>query len=452
VNPISRRTVLGGIGAGLALPWLEGMAKAGGPSAATEAAAPISPGAAPLRLLFVYVPNGVNLDLWTPAAEGPDFALPPTLAPLSKLRSEILVLSGLALDGARPYADGAGDHARASASFLTGAHPAKTDGAGLRAGVSVDQAAAAAIGNRTRFRSLEVGCEGGAQAGSCDSGYACAYSANLSWRTPETPATKEVDPRLVYERLFGEADESGLGESAKARAARRKSLLDCAGEDARSLRTKLGADDRRKLDEYLHGIREIERRLERAETAAPPAERIARPTGVPADYGEHAHLLSDLVAAAFQADVTRIATFSLADEGSNRSYAKIGIPEGHHDLSHHGSDTGKLAKVGAIDRFHVEILARLLEKLAAMREGEHSVLDSSMVVFGSGISDGNRHNHDDLPILLAGRGGGSIAPGRHVRYPRDTPLCTLYLALLDRLGVDVPTFGDATGKLQGLSS
>src|SRR5260221_7507235 len=382
-------------------------------------------------MLFVYVPNGVNLDLWTPKAEGADSELPPTLAPLEKLRSEFLVLSGLALDGARAHADGGGHRARASASFLTGAHPAKTDGAGLRAGVSVDQVAAAAIGNRTRFRSLEVGCEGGAQAGSCDSGYACAYSANLSWRTPETPATKEVDPRLVFERLFGEADESGLGESSADRNQRRKSLLDGAGEDARSLRAKLGADDRRKLAEYLHGIRQTERRPERTEKA-PVGPRVVRPTAIPADYGEHAHLLSDLVASAFQADLTRVATFSLADEGSNRSYAKIGIPEGHHDLSHHGSDAGKLAKVGAIDLFHVEILARLLEKLAAMREGDHSVLDSALVVFGSGIGDGNRHNHDDLPILLAGRGGGSIAPRRHVRDPQDTPLCNLYLSLLDR--------------------
>ena len=440
MRPISRRSVLGGIGAGIALPWLEGPARAFERDAA-----------APLRMLFVYVPNGVNLELWTPAAEGPAFELTPTLAPLEKLRSEILVLSGLALDGARPHADGAGDHARASAAFLTGAHPAKTDGAGLRAGVSVDQAAAAAIGNRTRFRSLEVGCEGGPQAGSCDSGYACAYTANLSWRTPETPAAKETDPRLVYERLFGEGDEAGLGESATARTARRRSLLDYAGEDARSLRSRLGADDRRKLDEYLHGLREIERRLERPEGgASPPESSMSRPSGAGADYVEHAHLLADLVAAAFQADLTRIATFSLGDEGSNRSYPNLSIPEGHHDLSHHGSEAQKLSKVGQIDRFHVEILARLLEKLAATPEKDGSVLDHSMVVFGGGISDGNRHNHDDLPILLAGRGGGSIAPGRHVRYPRDTPLCNLYLSLLDRMGVELPAFGDATGRLQGL--
>jgi hypothetical protein len=439
MRPISRRTLLGGIGAGIALPWLEDVTWA-------------SETAAPLRLLFVYVPNGVNLELWTPSAEGPGFELTPTLQPLEKLRSEILVLSGLALDGARPHADGGGDHARASAAFLTGAHPAKTDGAGLRAGVSVDQAAAAALGNRTRFRSLEVGCEGGPQAGSCDSGYSCAYTANLSWRTPETPAPKETDPRLVYERLFGEGDEAGLGESAKARAARRQSLLDYAGEDARSLRSKLGADDRRKLDEYLHGLREIERRLERTDDSIPAEQRVAQPAAAPRNYPEHAHLLADLVAAAFQADLTRIATFSLGDEGSNRSYPNLSIPEGHHDLSHHGSDTGKLAKVGQIDKFHVEILARLLAKLAAMPEKDGSVLDHSIVVFGGGISDGNRHNHDDLPILVAGRGGGSLAPGRHVRYPRDTPLCNLYLSLLDRMGVELPAFGDATGRLQGLGA
>jgi hypothetical protein len=439
LRPISRRTVLRGIGAGLALPWLE---------------FPKLPRAAPLRMLFVYTPNGVNLAEWTPRAEGAAFELTPTLASLAPVRSEILVVSGLTLDGARPHGDGGGDHARASAAFLTGAHAAKTDGAGLRAGISVDQAAAAAIGNRTRFRSLEVGCEGGQQAGSCDSGYACAYQSNLSWRTPETPAAKEVDPRLVFERLFGEADDAGFGETKAERARRRKSLLDFAREDAASLRAVLGADDRRKLDEYLHGIREIERRLERAESdvAAPAAAGLALPAAIPGDYRAHADLLTDLIAAAFQADLTRVATFSLGDEGSNRSYRSIGIPEGHHELSHHGSDTAKLAKIAAIDRLHVEVFARLLQKLAAMREGEASVLDASMVVFGSGIGDGNRHNHDDLPLVLAGRGGGSIAPGRHVRVPRDTPLCNLYLALLDRMGVELPTFGDATGRLQGLAS
>jgi hypothetical protein len=440
---LSRRTVLSGIGAGIALPWLESMAPA-------RLLSPSAVGS-PRRMLFLYVPNGAHMALWTPASEGSDFALPPTLEPLAPLRSEVLVLSGLAHDGAQAHGDGPGDHARACACFLTGAHPAKTDGAGLRAGISVDQAAAAAIGNKTRFRSLEVGCEGGAQSGPCDSGYACAYSTNLSWRTPQTPAAKEVDPRLVFERLFGDGDEAGLGESREERARRRTSLLDFALEDAARLRGKLGADDRRKLDEYLHGIREIERRIERAEgeTAAskPPP---ARPAGIPPDYGEHARLLLDLVAIALQADLTRIATFSFANEGSNRSYAQIGAPEGHHDLSHHGGDTEKLAKLGAINRFHVEHLAQLLARLAGMKEGEGSVLDASMVVYGSGISDGNRHNHDELPILLAGRGGGTIAPGRHVRHPGGTPACNLYLSLLDRMDVELPAFGDSTGRLTGL--
>ncbi len=436
---LTRRTVLRGLGAGIALPWLDIVR---------------SPGDAPLRMLFVYVPNGVNLAAWTPVTEGKEFALPPTLAPLAELRSEFLVLSGLTVDAARPHGDGAGDHARANAAFLTGAHPARTDGAGLRAGVSVDQAAAAAIGNRTRFRSLEVGCEAGQLAGDCDSGYACAYPTNLSWRTPETPAAKEVDPRQVFERLFGEGDEAGFGETAAERARRRRSLLDFAREDAASLRAHLGADDRRKLDEYLHGIRDLERRLERAESeSAVPAETgIARPTGIPRDFREHANLLADLIAAAFQADRTRIATFSLGNEGSTRSYPAIGVPEGHHEVSHHGGDAAKLAKVGAIDKLHVEVLARLLAKLAAQREGAGSVLDASMIVFGGGIGDGNRHNHDELPILLAGRGGGSIAPGRHLRFPRDTPICNLYLAMLDRMGVELPSFGDATGRLQGLAS
>jgi hypothetical protein len=444
MKPLSRRTVLRGLGTTVALPLLEAMTpkplRAASPSAKF-----------PTRLAYLYVPNGVHMPDWTPSLAGEGFELPPILEPLRPVRDDVLVLSGLALDPARAHGDGGGDHARAMASFLTGAHPRKTGGADLRAGISVDQLVANRIGRATRFASLELGCEGGRDSGRCDHGYSCAYQVNLSWRGESSPAAKEVDPRLVFERLFGDRTRGGSDVVNARREKRDRSLLDFVAEDARRLGEKLGAADRRKLDEYLTGVREIERRI----VAARPAVEIGRsslkePAGIPGDYREHLRLMSDLLVLAFWADLTRVATFVFANDGSNRSYGAIGVPEGHHDLSHHGRDARKYEKIRAINRFHVEQYAYLIGRLKEVREGETTLLDQCMIAYGSGISDGNSHTHDDLPILLAGAGNGTLRPGRHVAMREGTPLANLHLSLLDRMGVAAESFGDSTGKLAAL--
>jgi hypothetical protein len=443
MNSLHRRTILRGLGAALALPWLEAMTPRPVRASATTGG--------PTRLAFVYVPNGVHLPDWTPSTIGGGFDLPPLLEPLRPVQDDLLVLSGLALDPARAHGDGGGDHARAMATFLTGTHPRKTGGADLRAGISVDQVAARQVGGTTRFPSLEIGCEGGRESGQCDHGYSCAYQVNLSWRGESTPAAKEVDPRLVFERLFAGRIEGGSDSTRSRRERRDRSLLDFVAEDARRLRDRIGVADRRKLDEYLTGVREIEARID----AARPVVEVGqsnqpRPAGIPADYREHLRLMADLLVLAFRADLTRVATFVFANDGSNRSYAAIGVPEGHHDLSHHGHDATKLAKVRTINRFHVEQFAYLVGRLKEAKEGDGSLLDRSMVVFGSGISDGNAHSHDDLPILVAGRANGTLKTGRHLRLATETPLTNLHLSLLDRMGVAIPSFGDSNGRLAGL--
>jgi hypothetical protein len=443
---ISRRTMLKGLGVSIALPWLEGMLPA--VASAIPAVAPATP---PRRLAFVYVPNGIHMRQWTPAAEGADFALPNLLEPLAPFRSELTVLTGLTCDKARPNGDGPGDHARAMAAFLTGAQPRKTNGANIRAGISVDQAAANHLARTTRFASLEIGCEGGRQAGNCDSGYSCAYSSNLSWRSETTPNPKEVNPRLVFDRLFGGPPGRDADQNRLRREQYNQSILDFVNEDASQLRNRLGTPDRRRLDEYLTAVRDIERRITQAQPASPAPNGMRRPSGVPGDYNQHLRLMGDLLAVAFQADLTRVATFVFANEGSNRNYRLIDVPDGHHDLSHHGRNPGKLEKIRRINRFHMEAFAYMLDRLKRVREGEGTLLDNCLIVYGSGNSDGNRHNHDDLPILLLGKGSGSIRAGRHVRYPRNTPLCNLYVELLDRMGCRVDSFGDSNGRLPNLT-
>jgi hypothetical protein len=445
---ISRRTVLQGLGAAVALPWLEAMGPVGswGLAAATAPAAGARP--APNRLAFIYVPNGKNMADWTPAAAGRLNELPHILQPLAPVKDELLVLTGLTADKARAHGDGGGDHARALAAFLTGCQPRKTDGTDIRAGVSVDQVAASRVGDQTRLASLEIGCEHGAMAGNCDSGYSCVYSSTMSWRSATQPLPKEVNPRLVFERLFG----SGPDAQRARRDARRKSVLDFVREDAGDLRNKVGINDRRKLDEYFGSIRDIEQRMERAAKMPPVAAPAGpRPTGVPGNFQEHIRLMCDLMVLAFQADITRVVTFVVTNEGSNRPYPFIGVPEGHHDLSHHGNDPAKKRKIRDINRFHVTQLAYLLTKLKGIREGDGTLLDHCMVAYGSGNSDGNAHNHDDLPLLLAGKGCGTIRPGRHVRYAKETPLNNLWLALLDRMSVKLAGLGDSTGALPGLT-
>jgi hypothetical protein len=424
------------------------------PSAAAAAKAAASDGsAAARRMAFFYVPNGVNMQKWTPAEMGTDFALTPILEPLTHVKSKVVVLTGLEQHNGFALGDGPGDHARSLASFLTGTHPLKTDGADIRAGISVDQVAAQKVGRQTRFASLELGCERGAQAGNCDSGYSCAYSSNISWRSATTPMAKEINPRRVFERLFATRYKGEADAARGRRVAYDQSVLDFVLEDADTLKNRLGSTDRNKLDEYLTSIRDLERRIQGADTTLVGDTDVGYPTpaGIPQDYVEHIQLMCDLIVLAFQSDLTRIVTFMFANEGSNRSYAHAGVPEGHHDLSHHGRDPKKLAKIETINRFHIEQFAYLLTRLDSIREGEgnDTLLDHSMIVYGSGIGDGNRHNHDDLPILLAGRGGGSIATGRHIKY-RKTPLNNLYLTMLERMGAPTDSLGDSTGRLDQL--
>jgi len=454
---LPRRAFLRGAGTAIALPFLDAMLPGSILGSLGLAAEPAKK--PPLRMAFLYVPNGVHMQSWTPAKEGTGFELPPILRPLKPFQNDILILSGLTQDKAHPNGDGPGDHARAAAAFLTGCQPRKTGGANIRVGVSVDQVAAQKIGGATRFASLELGCEEGAQSGSCDSGYSCAYSNNLSWRSESSFLAKETDPRQVFERLF---PNLATRQSANARKYR-QSVLDFVLEDASKLRARLGATDQRKVDEYLTAIREIEARLDKAEKEArerkeaekPPAGAVklaqSMPSSVPSKYQDHIRLMGDLFMLALQADLTRVATFMLANEGSNRSYKDIGVPDGHHDLSHHGNEKPKQEKIEKINVFQVEQLAYVLEKLKAAKEGGRSLLDSCMILYGSGISDGNAHNHNKLPILLAGKGGGSIRTGRHVRYPKNTPLNNLFLSLLDRIGAPVEKLGDSTGRLEGLT-
>lgn len=443
-EPLSRRAFLRGSGVAIALPWLEAML----PRAAF-ARGLLTP-ASPLRFAFVFAPNGKAMDAWTPEVLGDGWQPTPTLAPLAPHRERVLVLSGLAHKNAEALGDGPGDHARSAACFLTGAHPRKTEGADIRNGVSIDQVLARHAGGATRFPSLELGCSPPLTSGNCDSGYSCAYSCNVSWRSETTPQLKETDPRALFERLFG-ADDGLTAEQRARRLARRRSLLDYAGEEAGRLRTQLGATDRRKLDEYLTAVREVEQRIERAEREPPPEPPVARPRGVPADRGEHARLLSELLALAFHGDLTRVATHMLANAGDNKSHPELGIAGGHHELSHHAGDPAKIEAIEKIDRFHVELLAHLLARLSALEEGDGTLLDHLLLVYGSGISDGNRHNHDELPVLLCGGGNGTVRSGRHVRVPDGTPMCNLFVSLLDRAGVRERAFGDSSGRLDELA-
>jgi hypothetical protein len=435
---ISRRTVLRGLGTAVALPLLDAMAPSVGRAAGDKRRSPV-------RMAFVYVPNGQHMPDWTPKAVGAEWELPYIMEPLAPVKDRLLVLSGLAQDHGRPHGDGPGDHARALASFLTGAQAYKTHGADIRVGVSVDQVAASKVGQRTKFASLELGCDRGSQAGNCDSGYSCAYSNNISWKTATTPQAKEIDPKLAFERLFSNGDPNSR------RARYRKSVIDFVLEDARDLKSRLGAKDQRKLDEYLTSVRELETRIAAAsQQPEPEPPEYPKPDGIPKDYAEHIRLMYDLTALAFQGDLTRVSTFVVANEGSNRSYPFIGVPDGHHDLSHHGGNEEKQMKIREINRFHATHLAYFLEKLAGISEGERSLLDNSMILYGSGIGDGNAHNHDNLPVLLAGTGGDTIKTGRHVRFSRETPLNNLFLSMLDRMESSVEELGDSKGRLDGL--
>ncbi|MCC9657640.1 DUF1552 domain-containing protein [Rhodopirellula halodulae] len=444
---LSRRTVLRGAGTAIALPWLDAM------SPSRLLAATSSDGSPPLRMGFFYVPNGMHMPAWTPGKEGANFDLTPTLEKLADHREDISVLSGLTLDGARAHGDGGGDHARSVAAFLTGAHPRKTNGADIQNGISVDQATAQYVGDRTRFASLELGLEASSQAGNCDSGYSCAYASNMSWRGPTNPMAKETDPRALFDRLFAGQTVKETRRAKSEREKYRKSILDFVAEDAKRLHAHLPIVDRRKLDEYLYAIRDVEKRLDGSEKLGLNEEGVPdypRPSGVPRELAQHSDLMMDMVALAYQTDSTRILSFMFTNAGSNRAYKEIGVNEGHHELSHHGKSEHKQAEIAKINAFHAERFNYLLGRLKLIREGNGSLLDHCMIVYGSGISDGDRHNHDDLPILLAGKGGGRIHSGRHVRYTNGTPLCNLYVWMMKQMGADAERFGDSQGVLQGL--
>lgn len=441
----SRRTALRGLGVSLALPWLESLCPV---SRGSLSGAPTPP----QRMGFIFVPNGVHLSDWTPRSDGYGFDLPYILEPLSPVQDDILIISGLTHDKGRANGDGPGDHARSASVFLTGAQPRKTDGSNIRSGISVDQAAAQQAGKATRFPSLELGCEAGRSAGNCDSGYSCAYSSNVSWSSEATPVGKETNPRLVFERLFGNGNSRQMDANQRRREALKKSILDFIADDAKKLQAQLGRNDQRKLEEYLTGVREVEQRLDRSDDQPLNTDQVdyPAPDGTPDDYGEHIRLMNDMIVLAFQTDNTRIATFMFANAGSNRNYRHIDVPDGHHDLSHHRGDAAKHEKIRRINRFHVEQLSHLLQKMKATPDGHGNLLDHSMICYGSGLSDGDRHNNENLPVLVAGHGSGSIDSGRHVRVPLETPMCNLYMSMLDRFGTPVDFIGDSTGLLSGL--
>lgn len=444
---LNRRTVLRGLGCAMGLPLLEAMAP--GRGFAAEASGQKS--AVPVRMAFISFPNGAIMDAWRPIGEGAAFELGETMQPLAEVKGDLLVLTGLAQENGFAKGDGPGDHARSSASLLTGAHPVKTSGSNIRVGQSVDQAAAERVGHLTKLPSLEIGIEKGRDAGSCDSGYSCAYSNSISWKNATTPMPKEINPRAVFDRLFGNSF-SGGGTSRRNRV--RQSVLDLVSGQAADLKQRLGSADQQKIDQYFTSVREIEQRISRSGASLREIEtpEFETPEAAPSDVQEHIRLMYDLMVLAFQTDATRVISFMSANEGSNRPYRMVGVNDGHHELSHHRSDEEKIEKLKKIDLFLMSEFARFLKKLRETPEGAGTLLDHSMVLYGSGLSDGNRHRHDDLPIILAGRGGGSIKTGQHVVAPQSTPLNNLFLSMCDRMGASIATLGDSTGRLKAIDA
>ncbi len=438
---LSRRHFLRGLGTMIALPAMESLTPAARGAGA----------AAPLRMAFVYAPNGKNMQHWKPTKDGAAYEMTRGLKPLEKLRSEFQILTGLAHTKARANGDGGGDHARANATFLTGCQARKTAGADIKIGVSVDQIAAQTVGAFTRLPSLELSCDEVRRAGNCDSGYSCSYQFNLSWKSDSTPMSPERDPKLAFERLFTNNIEN---EAALAKAKRDfydKSILDFVMDDTKNLQKHLGYTDKQKLDEYLTSIREIERRMTNADKFAKVTlPKYEKASGIPNSYKDHIRLMYDLMWLAFQTDTTRVSTFLLAHDGSNRSFPEIGVPDAHHGISHHQHDPERLEKLAKIDEFYSEQFAYFLDKMKSTKEGSGTLLDNCMIVYGGGISDPDRHNHDDLPVLLAGGGGGALKRGRHVVVKNETPMTNLYMKMLEIMKVKADHIGDSTGILQGV--
>jgi hypothetical protein len=432
---LSRRTFLRGAGATLALPFLDAMT----PALRAQSRMPVP------RLGFLYIPNGVIQKMWIPAATGRDFALSPTLAALEPVRSHINVLTGLDHWEAESKGDGTGDHPRASAVWLTGVHAYNRTkpGVPVRLAKTADQFAADFIGKETRLSSLELTLEVPTQGG-CDSGD-CFYSDTVSWLNETTPNMTEPHPRLVFERLFG---DGGPPEQLLARARRAGSILDSVKAEASRLAGNLGSGDRTKLTEYLDSVREVERRIQNTEARGLQSiETPERPTDIPASFVDHAHMMFDLAALAFQADVTRVFTLVIGRELTGRSYPHIGVRDGHHNISHHRGDGDTIVRVARIDAHHVELLSYLLQKLNSIKEDEGTLLDNSLVMYGGGMGDGNLHGHTNLPCLLAGKLGGRFKTGYHTVYPAKTPMANLLLTILDKVGVNLDKLGDSTGRL-----
>ena len=440
---MGRRTLLRGMGTAMALPLLEAMIP--GAKAAEEAAA------ARKRLQVIYVPNGMMMENWTPATAGEGYALSPTLKPLEPYREKFAVFSGLSHIQSEALGDGAGDHGRCCGGYLTATHVKKTEGADITAGVSMDQMVAKRFGELTQIPSLEVGLEPPSLVGSCDSGYSCAYTNTLSWSTATTPLPVTINPREVFERLFGDGDSLDA-KSRLAQLRRQASILDFVAQDAKRLSRNIGASDKHKLDEYLQSVRDIEKRIQKVEqggTSAVALPAYARPSGIPDSFEDHSHMMIDLQVLAMQADITRVASFMIGREVSGRSYPEIGVPDAHHPLSHHGRDPEKIAKLTKINVLHMEQVAYYLKRMSETKEGEASLLDHTLVLAGASLSDPNDHDHRGLPTIVA---GGLIKGNRHVIADKDTPMANLMLSLMDRLGVHEDSIGDSTGRLSGFAA
>ena len=449
----SRRHFLRGVGACIALPAFESLlpVKLFAADALSGNVLATTATGAPLRTAFVYFPNGAIPAAWWPQTVGKDFPLSRTLQPLASTQNQIQVMGELELLTANSGPDGGGDHARANGSFLTGVR-LKKSATDIHDGISIDQAIARQVGHLTQFPSLELTCDAGRSSGICDSGYSCAYLYNLAWSSANTPMTPEANPRQVFERLFGAGAPGERVANAQRRRQEQRSILDFIMQDAAAMERRLGSRDQDKLEQYLTGVRELETRIEKAEKLGGARDpMVPTPAGVPADHGEHIALMYDIMLLAFQTDSTRVATMLLAHDGDNRSYADIGIPEGHHDLSHHQNAADKIEKVTTIDVWYVQQFATFLDKLQATKDVDgNSILHNTMIVYGGGNADGNRHTHVNLPILLAGRGGGTLTPGRYVKHGSQ-PAANLYLSIADRMGVkNLERFGDSTGRLANI--
>lgn len=427
---IDKRLFLKGIGTLIALPKFETFASD------RELNVPIN------RFAFVYIPNGVNMRDWIPSYEGSNLVLSKTLSPLESVKDKIQIIDGLVHEKAFANGDGAGDHARASATFLTGCQAKKTDGTDIRAGKSIDQVLSDSIGDNTKLKSLELSCDVARVAGNCDSGYSCAYQYNISWKNSIQPLSPDSNPRIVFERMFGNNSKNSL-EEREYRRNQSKSILDFVLDEAKSLHNQLGSRDKVKLEQYMDAIRSVEKKIENEEKFR-KEYNIKNTFSEPRDFDSHLSMMYELLYLSFQTDITRVATFIVSHDGSNRSYPNIEVRDGHHDLSHHQNNSEKLDKITKINTYHISHFNKFLNMLNSHKELDNTLLDNSTIVYGSGISDGNRHNHDNLPVLLCGKGAGTLKSGRHVKINK-VPMTNMFLGILNKNNIKINQFGDSTG-------